>query len=232
MEDEKYIFDTQTEELLVETPSSTLSIAFIKPETENSDKVILTPTAVKNLVEQNIKVFMQHGFALGSSYTDADYADAGVEFVEKFVDLALLSKTLVKYDSFNEEQITAIPQERVLFTAESPKGPTARYINMLNEKRCTAIAADLAKGDDNTYIFERIRKESLSGLGLQVAVSGFVAPLIETIVHSPNISYALQLNPMLIQCIYTHAAWLCSPQIAEKTGLPWRDILSLCWELN
>ena len=232
MDIDDFSLEPQKEELLLEIPNTSTSISLIKPEDPSCNAVALTPSAVKYLIEQNIRVFVQYGFSANSPYSDSDYADAGAEFVDKFPDLAILGKIIIKFDSFTEEQLIVVPQEKIIFSTKLPNNLSIEYIKILNSKRIVSFAGVLLKDAIGESLVDKIISESLSDLGFNVALSSLLLPIVETLVHSPNIPYALQKNMHLIQGIYTYKAWLCSQIIAEKLNLQWRDILSLCWDLN
>ena len=86
--------------------------------------------------------------------------------------------------------------------------------------------------DEGIPVIDKIRKETLSEAGFQIALSNFLFPLIDTLVHAPSIAYALQRAPELMSAILCHDGTLCHQPTAEQLHLPWRDIVSLCWNLN
>ena len=94
------------------------------------------------------------------------------------------------------------------------------------------ICLDLLQNDEGTPVVDKIRKETLSEAGFQIALSNFLFPLVDTLVHAPSIAYALQRTPELMSAILCHAGTLCHQPTAEQLHLPWRDIVSLCWNLN
>ena len=94
------------------------------------------------------------------------------------------------------------------------------------------ICLDLLQNDEGIPVIDKIRKETLSEAGFQIALSNFLFPLIDTLVHAPSIAYALQRAPELMSAILCHAGTLCHQPTAEQLHLSWRDIISLCWNLN
>ncbi|MBO6026425.1 MAG: hypothetical protein J6P73_04185, partial [Bacteroidales bacterium] len=55
--------ETQAWEAAVETPTRKLTLALAKPEAAHPDSGFLTPNAVSNLTDEQVKVFAQFGFA-------------------------------------------------------------------------------------------------------------------------------------------------------------------------
>lgn len=224
--------ETQTWEAALETPVRKLTLALAKPETAHPDCGFLTPTAVRNLIDQQVNVFIQHGFGNHNPFTDSDYADTGAEFTTPYADLPMLSHLILKFDAFTFDQIALSKEKQILFSILSPENISAEYLQAVNEKKITMICLDLLKNENGVAVMERIRKETLSDAGFQISLSSFMFPLVETLIHAPSIPYALQRSPELMQGVLCHAGTLCHQQTAETLHLPWRDILSLCWDLN
>ena len=224
--------ETQTWEAAVETPVRKLTLALAKSETAHPDSGFLTPNAVRSLIDQQIKVFVQFGFANHNPYSDTDYADAGAEFTRHYPDLSMLSNLILKFDTFTLDQIALAKEGQILFSVLSPSELSPEYIEAVNERKITMICLDLMHDDEGTPAMEKIRKTTLSEEGFQIAISNFLLPLTDTLVHAPTVAYALQRAPELLQAVLCHAGSLCHQPTAERLHLPWRDILSLCWDLN
>lgn len=224
--------ETQTWEAAVETPTRKLAIALAKPEAVCPDSCFLTPNAVRSLSDQQIKVFAQFGFANHNPFSDTDYADAGAEFTQHYADLALLSNLVLKFDAFTLDQIALSRGNQILFSVFPPSELSQEYIEAVNEKKITMICLELLLNDDRVSVIDKIREETLSEAGFQIALSNFMLPIVETLTHAPSIAYALQRAPELLQAAFCHAGSLCHQQTAERLHLLWRDILSLCWDLN
>ena len=224
--------ETQAWEAAVETPVRKLTLALAKSETAHPDSGFLTPNAVRSLIDQQIKVFVQFGFANHNPYSDTDYADAGAEFTHHYPDLSMLSNLILKFDAFTLDQIALAKEGQILFSALSPSELSPEYIEAVNERKITMICLDLMHDDEGTPAMEKIRKTTLSEAGFQIALSNFVLPLADTLVHAPTVAYALQRAPELLQAVLCHAGSLCHQPTAERLHFPWRDILSLCWDLN
>ena len=224
--------ETQTWEAAVEAPTRKLTLALAKPETAHPDSGFLTPNAVRTLTDQQVKVFAQFGFGNHNPFSDTDYADAGAEFTHHYADLSMLSHLVIKFDAFTLDQIALSKENQILFSVLSPENINAEYINAVNEKKITMICLDLLQDDSGLPVIEKIRKATLSEAGFQIALSNYVLPLIDTLIHAPSITYALQRAPELIQAYLCHAGTLCHQPTADQLHLPWRDIVSLCWDLN
>ncbi len=224
--------ETQAWEAAIETPTRKRTLALAKPESAFPDSGFLTPNAVKSLVEQQLQIYVQYGFGNHNPFSDADYADAGAEFTRHYADLSMLSNIVLKFDAFTLDQIALAKEKQTLFSMLSPEMFTPEYIEAVNERKITMIALDLMHGDDGIPAPDKIRRATLSEAGFQIALSNFVLPLAETLAHAPSLPYALQRAPELMQGILCHDGHICHQPTAERLHLPFRDILSLCWDLN
>ena len=224
--------ETQAWEAAVEAPTRKLTLALAKPEAAHPDSGFLSPNAVRTIIDQQVKVFAQFGLANHNPFSDADYADAGAEFTHHYADLALLSNLILKFDAFSFDQIALSKENQILFSVLSPENLSPEYLEAVNEKKITMICLDLLQNDDRIPVIDKIRKETLSEAGFQIALSNFVFPFVDTLVHAPSIAYALQRAPELMSAYLCHAGTLCHQSTADRLHLPWRDIISLCWNLN
>lgn len=216
----------------VETLTREMTLALAKPEATHPDSGFLTPNAIVSLTEQQVKVFAQFGFASHNPFSDTDYADAGAEFTHHFADLAMFSNLIMKFDAFTFDQIALSKEKHILFSILPSEICSPEYIEAVNQKKITMICLNLLQTDSGVSVIDKIRSETLSDAGFQIAVSNFLLPLVDALLHAPSIAYALQRAPELMQAVFCHNGTLCHQQTAEKLHLPWRDILSLCWNLN
>jgi hypothetical protein len=224
--------ETQEWAAAVETPTRKLTLSLAKPETSYPDSGFLTPSAVSNFTDQQVKVFVQFGFGNHNPFSDTEYADAGAEFSHHYADLTMLSNLIFKFDAFTADQIALSKESQILVSILPPTEISQAYIEAVNEKKITLLCLDLLRDDNGCSVTENIRKATLSEAGFQIALSNFVFPLADTIIHAPSIPYALQRAPELMSSVLCHAGTLCHQPTAERLQLPWRDIISLCWDLN
>lgn len=224
--------ETQEWAAAVETPTRKLTLSLAKPETAHPDSGFLTPNAIRNFTQQQVKVFAQFGFGNHNPFSDTEYADAGAEFSHHYTDLSVLSNLIFKFDAFTAEQISFSKESQILVSILPPAGLSQAYIEAVNKKKISLLCLDLLRDDNGCSVTENIRKATLSEAGFQIALSNFVFPLADTLLHAPSIPYALQRAPELMSSVFCHAGTLCHKPTAEHLRLPWRDIVSLCWDLN
>ncbi len=223
---------TQEQAVLMDAPVMEGSIAILKDELPIGSFVMLTPDAVHSLVEHHVQVFMQRGFASQSQFTDMEYADAGAEFADDFFTLSSMAKVLVKFTPFTEDQIALLKDGHVIFSTQFPSQLNVLQIEKLNSKKITALAMNLIKDAEGMYVTDKILSETWSATAVNIALSGFLLPLVEALAVEPKIKFLLQKNPALMQSAYCYNGYLCNKEIAELLGQSCNDISSLCWDMN
>ncbi len=223
---------TQEQQVTVEFPVRKCAVAFVKDKSPSAGFAIITPEAAGTLVAHNVLVFMQRGFSEGSPYTDMDYADVGVRFEDDLFRLAEAAKLLVKFSPFTADDMARFKDGQVLFSNWMDDEIDAETVRMMNEKGITAMAMGKIKDDKGVSITERILSETLSPKALGIAFSAFLLPWIECLVFSTMMKFTLQKEPALMQSVYAFAGHLCSKEIAERLHLPWKSVVSLCWDMN
>ena len=217
LEDPLYIDDAKTG----------VTIGLVRDENP-SGKVLLSPSAVKTLVDCDLTVLMQHGFSAGTSYTDMNYADVGAEFVDDFYLLATMAKTLVKFQPFEEAQLDFMRYEQTIFSTFNPQKAKMDYIQMLTMKRISAFAFNLIEDADGHSVVDKI----LANGDNDDSLSNFVLPYVKELAFNSRLRFVLQKTPALMDSVYCFNGEVCNRDIADLLNLPYRDIVTLCWELN
>ena len=218
--------------LKIEAPMHISSVALIRDEEGANSFSILPPEAVHTLVEQNIQVYMQHGFGSSAQYTDMEYANAGVIFEDDFRQLTTLCKILIKQRPFSQEQLEMLKEGQIIFTSLDMQKMKETEITLHLQKKVSAFGWNLIHGDRQEPLCDAIIAQQVSNLGISLSLSDLLLPILTDLIIHPKIRYALQKNPALMQCIYCYDGTVCHEPLAARFHLPWRDIISLCWELN
>ncbi|MBO4488341.1 MAG: hypothetical protein J5741_01635 [Bacteroidales bacterium] len=218
--------------LKVEHPMPKTTMALVKDDDPQASYSILPPESVQTLVENHVIVYMQHGFGTHAHFTDEEYAEAGVVFEDDFTVLASLAKVLVKQTDFTEEELEKIRPEQILFSSQNLSTLSEKALQLLLEKKAAAFAWDLLHDDEQGYIVDKIFSDQISNFGITLALSNLLLPLLLDLLIHPKIRYALQKNPQLMQCVYCYDGTVCHQPLADRFMLPWKDIISLCWDLN
>lgn len=208
------------------------AIAFVRDEHPIPDFVMMTPSAVSSFVDNHVRVFMQHGFSAGTQFTDMDYADVGVEFVDDLFQLSQMVRTLVKFEPFTLEQVSMFRDEQIVVSTQQMPLLSLSYLQCMQQHRMSAIGLNFIKDSYGHSVTDKILSETLSPVAASIAMSNFLLPMLMSFVCSPRLRFALQRNPQLMAGTYCFEGRICYREIAELFRMPCSDIVSLCWDLN
>ncbi|MEG1555205.1 MAG: hypothetical protein RR356_00570 [Bacteroidales bacterium] len=226
------LFQTKEEIFDIEELRRQSSVAFVKDLNPVPELVLATPEFVKQLVEKNVRVWIQRKYAVHTSYTDLDYADVGAEIVDDFHTMAQLSDLLVKFSPFTIEETQMMKDRQIIISYLAIPQITKEFFEIFEKKKITAIATNFIKDRNDQNIIEVILTEIMDKQAVNIALGAFMMPIVNAIVYHQNIRNSIQTNPALLQGVYCYKGILCSKSIADRLNLMWKDILSLCWDLN
>jgi len=224
--------DTLEKENAIEFPLAQVAVALFRDEQETPDYVALTPQTVKALTEAKVKVFMQHGFGAAGGYDDMDYANVGAEFEDDFYQLSMMAHTLVKHSPFSESQISMMQQGQLLVSFYNAESVTAEMLAAMRPKNISAMSFDLLKDDRNHSVLGQLAKNNPTAESLSISVANYVLPILEELVLTPRLRFVLQKYPQMMPAVYCMDGVLCHKEMAARLQQPYRDIITLCWELN
>jgi len=229
-----YMPDAKTQEQtfefgLVEQP---VTLGLVKGDRPIPDVVLFTPELVEKLVEQGVKVYVQRDYAAHTTFTNMDYADAGAEIMDNFLSLVEVSKLLVKFSPFTETELSMLKEEQIVISRVIMNELTQQYIQLLKDKRAYAIAINLITDKDNWSELDNILMSSANADIMNKRLGMFITPLVEALLYSKNFRVVVQTNPALLQSVFCFKGILCNRLIAEHLDMMWKDILSLCFDLN
>ncbi len=229
-----YLPDAKTQEQtiewgLVEHP---VTLGLVRGDRPIPDVVLFTPEVVGKMTEQGIKVFVQRDYASHTSFTNMDYADAGAEIIDDFFPLVEASKVLVKFSPFTEQELELVRDGQILISRLIFNELTHRYIQLLQQKQAYAIAINLITDKENWSELDNILMSSANAEIMNKRLGMFILPLVEAVLYSKNFRVVVQTNPALLQSVFCYKGILCNRVIAEQLDMMWKDILSLCFDLN
>ncbi|MCQ2265572.1 MAG: hypothetical protein MJZ46_05985 [Bacteroidales bacterium] len=223
---------TQKQTFMLDLCEKQTSIGLVKGDRPIPDVLLCSPEVVQKLTEQEVKVFVQRGYASHTRLTDMDYANAGAEIVENFIDLSASAKILLKFSPFTNDELQHIHEDQIVVSRVVISELTTKYLDLLIEKKAFAIAINLITDRDNWSMLDNILISSANAEIMNKRLSLFILPLLEALVSSKNFRAVVQTNPALLQSIYCFKGVLCNKEIADRLDVMWKDILSLCLDLN
>ncbi len=146
------------EQLLgVQANRKRLSIGLPAEHNGGEKRFPLTPEGVVQLTRQGYRVFIETGAGDGIKYSDLHYTEAGAEATTSAE--VFRCDVILKFTPLNREEAELIRPEACLLTLLEPQYQSATVLQVLMQKRVTAIAIDLITDDMGRYLFADILDE-------------------------------------------------------------------------
>ena len=174
---------------------------------------LLTLSHIEKFVNEHIAVLVQRG--LGEIYAIPDYhfTEHGAEIIEDEQTVIAHSNIVLKYDPFSLEEIFFLKEKQIIISTTPSEALTQEMVQFLNEKKITAVG---------------ISSLNVAGVLLQDTIK----QLVSLFVYSQNKMQMIQINPHLLKSVYCYNGEICNRTVAENAGVPWKDLVELCWNWN
>ena len=189
---------TQEQTFYLEEIEEPVTLGLVRGDRPIPDVVLFTPELVGKLVEQGVKVYVQRDYAAHTRFSNMDYADAGAEIIDDFFPLAEVSKVLVKFSPFTEQELELLRDGQIVISRVIFNELTQRYIQLLQQKKLYAIAINLIVGRDNWSELDNILMSSADADIMNKRLGMFILPLVEAVLYSKNFRVLVQTNPALL----------------------------------
>ena len=224
--------ETQEQTIYLEEIEQPMTLGLVRGDRPIPDVVLFTPELVGKLVEQGVKVYVQRDYAGHTHFSNMDYADAGADIIDDFFPLVEASKVLVKFSPFTEQELELLRDGQIVISRLIFNELTHRYIQLLQQKKSYAVAINLITNKDNWSELDNILMSSADAEIMNKRLGMFIMPVVEAVLFSKNFRVVVQTNPALLQSVFCYKGILCNRVIAEQLDMMWKDILSLCFDLN
>ena len=140
-----------------------LSIGIPKERLFQEKRVCLTPDAVSVLCANGHQVCIETGAGEGANYNDLDYSNAGA--IIKYQKRQLYEQPLViKVEPPSKEEISFLRPKNTLISTLQLNKQDKEYFELLQKKKCTAIAFDFITDETDRFTLVRIMSE-IAGTG-------------------------------------------------------------------
>ncbi len=145
-------------------------------------RVALVPSMVSSLTKMGHEVLVESGAGLGSSFSDAEYEEAGAKIIKGAGDLWAMADTILKVRPLGEHPDLKKHEAELLHDGGTYIGFMAPLANLdiiqkLAQKKVTAFAME--------FIPRITRAQSMDALSSQATVAGYKAVLIAA-AHLPK----------------------------------------------
>jgi len=175
--------------------------------------LLLSLKHIEDFVDEHVAVLVQRGIGEEHGISDYNFTEYGADIMEDELPIITLSNIILKYEPFSLEEIFFLKEKQVIISTAPPEVFTHEMVQFLNERKITAIGI-------NYLNIERFQ------------IQDTVKQLVSSIIFSGNIKRVIQLNPLLLKSIYCYNGEICNRAIAENAGVPWKDLVELCWNWN
>jgi len=208
------------------------TIGLIKDHVAVKGIVLLSPAKLSVLKAEDIQIWTERRFGAHASFSDMAYADAGADILENAQAVMQSANIIAKLEPFTLEEVSHLRNNQVIFSTLDFDRLSPEYFAILKEKNITAFALDHIEDFDGNSLLNDIFYREESPTGITNSLSNFILPLLFSVVKSSNLRATIQTNPSLFQALYCFNGEIIQKSIAEKLQLPWRDFISLSWNLN
>jgi alanine dehydrogenase len=175
--------------------------------------LLLSFKQIEAFVDENVAVLIQRGLGAEHEISDYRFTEYGADIMEDELPIIALSNIVLKYDPFTIEEVFFLKEKQIIISTAPPEVFTQEMVQFLHEKKITAVGIN----------FLNIESFQLQNTVCQL-VSAFVSS------HKPK--YSILLNPLFLKSVYCYNGEICHRTIAENAGVPWKDLVELCWNWN
>ncbi|MCL2247147.1 MAG: hypothetical protein FWC10_08590 [Lentimicrobiaceae bacterium] len=175
--------------------------------------LLLTLKHIEKLANERVAVLIQRGLGVEHDISDYRFTEYGADIMEDGFPIIALSNIVLKYEPFSLEEVFFLKEKQTIISLAPPEIFTYEMVQFLQEKKITAIGLNF------------LNIESIQ-------IQEIVNQLVSILISSKKIKNDLQLNPLFLKGIYCYNGEICNRAVAEYAGVPWKDLVELCWNWN
>ncbi len=225
------MLNTKLQEIDLETRLKTYSVGFLADD-HVDHPMIISLEQIHHLVDNNVQIYIQRGFGKYFGISDMEFSERGAEMIDDIPSLFYLSNMVIKYDPFSFEELQHLKNNQILVSTIHDKAISNEIAIQLFEKKITALGINFITDKNGQFLFQNILENTLSNSAKTIAIGVITSSVIMSFTYDRNIKQTIQLNPEFLNSIYCYQGDICNPIIAASAGVPWKDILGLCWDWN
>ena len=177
------------------------------------EPLMLSLKQIEELVDEHVAVLIQRGLGVEYNISDYQFTEYGADIMEDELPIIALSTIVLKYAPFTVEDIFFLKNKQIIISMAPPELFTNEMAQFLQEKKITAVGINFL----NLENFQ---------------IQDTVGQLLSAFLFSRNTQHSIQLNPLFLKSVYCYNGEICNRAIAENAGVPWKDLVELCWNWN
>jgi hypothetical protein len=175
--------------------------------------LMLSLKQIEEFADKRVAVLIQRGLGEAHEISDYQFTEYGADIMEDELPIIALSNIVLKYEPFSIEEIFFLKEKQIIISMAHPAIFTNEMVKFLHEKKVTAIGINF--------------------LNLEVSkIQDTVNLLVSALIFSKKMLHNIQLYPLFVKSVYCYNGEICSRTIAEQSGVPWKDLIELCWNWN
>jgi alanine dehydrogenase len=132
-------------------------------------RVSLSPAAVRELTHQGVQVIVEKGAGEGAHFSDENYREAGADIVYSKEEAYRRADVLVKVQVPGPEEWNYIKEEQILIGFLFLGICSSTFVDLLLERRVTAIGMELVEREDGTRPLQRQMSKIAGKMAPQIA---------------------------------------------------------------
>lgn len=160
---------TQEEKLAIRNRSKRYVIGIPKEESNEENRIALTPLTVDLLVNNGHEVLIQSNAGKAANFYDYQYSEAGAIIVNNKEDVFAQSDIILKVMPLTDAEIGLLHEEQLLISILHVHTKTRDYIHRLCQKRITCVAFEYLKDENNCYPIVRSMSEIAGNTSILIA---------------------------------------------------------------
>ena len=177
------------------------------------EPLMLSLKQIEEFVDERVAVLIQRGLGTEHDISDYKFTEYGADIMEDELPIIALSTIVLKYAPFSVEDIFFLKNKQIIISMAPPELFTNEMVQFLQEKKITAVGIN----------FLNLENSQLQDT---------VCQLVSAFLFSRNLQHSVQLNPLFLKSVYCYNGEICNRAIAENAGVPWKDLVELCWNWN
>jgi alanine dehydrogenase len=204
--------DPQLSPIEVDTTNYLATIGMLNSE-DTFAPLMLSLKQIEKFVEKRVTILIQRGLGAEYDISDYNFTEYGADIMEDELPIIALSNIVLKYEPFSVEDIFFLKAKQIIVSMAPPETFTNEMVQFLHEKKITAIGINF--------------------LNLETSkIQDTVNQLVSALIFSKKMLYNIQLYPLFVKSVYCYNGEICNRAIAEHVGVPWKDLIELCWNWN
>ena len=208
----EHTLDPQLSPVGTDAPNVRATIGMLSSETL-FEPLMLSLKQIEELVDEHVAVLVQRGLGVEYDISDYRFTEYGADIMEDELPIIALSTIVLKYAPFSVEEIFFLKDKQIIISTAPPEAFTNEMVQFLQEKKITAVGINFLNLENSQ-------------------IQDTVGQLVSTFLFSRNVQHSIQLNPLLLKSVYCYNGEVCNRAIAENAGVPWKDLVELCWNWN